>query len=62
MDLGRKTDGEGWGHSCLVESLPGLDEATHLIHSNWGAGGAESLYLLFFLKLNEVSFKNQTLR
>lgn len=46
MDLGGKTDGEGWGHSCIVEFLPGPDEATHFIQSNWGA---ESLYLLFGL-------------
>lgn len=49
MDLGGKIDGEGWGHSCIVESLPSPDEATHFFRSNWGAGGAESLYLLFGL-------------
>lgn len=64
MDLGGKKDGEGQGHSCVGESLPSPDEATHFIQSNWGGvGGAESLYLLFLsLKLNEVSFKNQTFR
>lgn len=59
MDLGGKTDGEGWGQSCVVvESLPGLDEAKAI-----GGRGSRKLISTFLsLKLNEVSFKNQALR
>lgn len=58
MDLVWKTDGEGWGQCCIVESLPSLDEAK----ATGGRGSRELVSTFLSLKVNEVSFKNQALR
>lgn len=58
MDLGGETDGEGWRQSWVIESLPGLDEDK----ATGGQGSRKLVSTFLSLKLNEVSFKNQTLR
>lgn len=45
MDLGGETDGEGWRQSCVVESLPGLDEAK--AKASWGAGEQKACIYFF---------------